>query len=164
MSQHQARVATASRERKRDLLAGMNDAQVDSVSRIGQDHGETAVGIADGQVTHGRSITAAGDAHSVPLQMPGKVAQGVALATLQYAAVVVESDQAATGIRSDVGPAFGIEHQVPGNGAAAPVLQRIGEDASPFGPIPGVVGIVDEGAAFGPMEGDVRRFHGSKLI
>jgi hypothetical protein len=52
----------------------MDDAQVHSFSRIGEDHGETAVGIADGQVTHARSITAAGDAHAVALQMPGKVA------------------------------------------------------------------------------------------
>src|SRR5712672_3407079 len=104
-------------QRKGDLLTGMDDAQLHSFSRIGEDHGETAVRIADGQVTHTRSITAAGNAHAVALQMPGKVAQGVALATLQYAAVVVESDQATTGIRSDVRPAFGIEHQVPGNGA-----------------------------------------------
>src|SRR5438309_1009863 len=83
-------------EGKRELLTGMNDAEVDSISRIGEDHGETTVRIADGQVTHARSITAAGDAHAVALQMPGKVAQGVALATLQYAAVVVESDQATT--------------------------------------------------------------------
>ena len=52
----------------------MNDAQVHSFSRIGKDHGETAVGIADGQVAQAGSITPAGDAHAVALQMPGKVA------------------------------------------------------------------------------------------
>src|ERR1700761_5925244 len=105
----------------------------------------------DGQVTDARSVAAAGDAHGAALQMAGEVTQRVALATLQYAAVVVESDQATAGIRSDVRPAFGIEHQVPGDGAAAPVFQRIREDASPFGPIPGVVRVIDEGTAFGPM-------------
>ena len=69
-------------QRKGDLLAGMNDAQVHSFSRIGEDYGETTVGIADGQVTQARSITPTGDAHGIPLQMAGKVAQGVALATL----------------------------------------------------------------------------------
>src|ERR1700691_3009848 len=80
----------------------------------------------------------------------------MALAAFQYASVIGESYQAAAGVGSHVGPAPGIEHQVPRNGAAAPVFQRIGEDAAPPGPIPGVSWIVDERATLSPMERYVR--------
>jgi hypothetical protein len=68
----------------------VNDAQIPGLSRIGHDQGEAAVRVAYSNMAEARSVTRAGDAHPVPLQVPGKVTQSMALAALQEAAVLFE--------------------------------------------------------------------------
>src|SRR5580693_629550 len=123
-----------------ERLVGERALDLPAVAAIGEDQDMAAVRVLSGYVIDVRKIALGGEDTGTALHESGVVGQGpIEPAARELLRLGVEREDATAGEGTDVWFALFIEHEVPGDDRAGPVVEDAGEGAGPLRPIGCVV-------------------------